>query len=113
MRATQLSALGAMSLALSFAYLLLIAYLIGYLRRVHTATWVQLGRPSIPARVNPFDLIGLLRALRVALLTGRFMFLSNQHSKLDDARVTNLIWSIRILLVVCFLLSAIQLKLSP
>jgi hypothetical protein len=98
--------------ALTFVYLSLIAYLITHLRRIHTATWRQIGRPfQIPT--NPFNFTDQLALFRAALLTGRFIFLSNQHFKLNDAHVTKLIWSIRIVLVGCFFFLAVVVKLSP
>jgi hypothetical protein len=107
-----IQALASTFAALTLVYLSLIAYLITYLRRTHAATWLQIGRPfQIPT--NRFNFTEWLALFRAALLTGRFIFLSNQYSKLNDAHVTKLIWSIRIVLVGCFFFLAVVLKLSP
>jgi hypothetical protein len=107
----QLFALEVTAAVLLAAYIFSIGYLITYLRRVHTETWVQLGRPAIQIP-DPFNPLSMLRGLRTFLLTGWFMLVSNEPSKLNDVRVTKLIWSIRILLVVGFTLEAVVLKLS-
>jgi hypothetical protein len=60
----------------------------------------------------PSSVRSLLRGLRTFLRTGWFMLVSNEHSKLNDVRVTKLIWSIRILLVVGFTLAAMVRELS-
>jgi hypothetical protein len=70
----------------TLVYLSLIAYLITYLRRTHAATWLQIGRPfQIPT--NRFNFTEWLALFRAALLTGRFIFLSNQYSRADSGHV--------------------------
>ena len=78
------------------AHLFSINYLMDYLRRFHTATWAELGRPSFPAiaehTANPS------RFVQSGLLTLRFIF-STGHKSLEDERLDQLILLIRILLV--------------
>src|SRR5215470_3538289 len=63
------------------AYLFSINYLMDYLRRFHTATWTQLGRPSFSTiaehTANPS------RFVQSGLLAMRFIF-SAGHKSLED-----------------------------
>jgi hypothetical protein len=80
-------------------YLGLICYLIWYLRGMHTAMWIDLGRPWINTP-NPFNLIAQLRFLRMMLVTAAFLLLTFQYRTLNDTQVSKLIWTIRTLLVI-------------
>jgi hypothetical protein len=79
------------------AYLGSIFYLIGYLRRFHTPTWAQLGRPAMPTIAehasNPWPFV------RSGFLTMGFIF-GRQFRALDDARLNRLVWTVRMLLIV-------------
>lgn len=90
------------------AYLSSLNYLMDYLRRFHTATWALLGRPSFPAiaehTANPS------RFVQSGLLTLRFIF-STGYKSLEDKRLNQLIWLIRILLV-CGVVGTIVLGIS-
>jgi hypothetical protein len=88
-------------MTLIVTYIALIGYLIRYLRRVHTAMWVELGRPSLWITINPFDLVGQFRLLWTMARTFVFILVSFQYATLNDTRLTKLIWSTRFLLVVC------------
>jgi hypothetical protein len=78
------------------AYLFSLNYLMDYLRRFHTATWARLGRPSFPTiaehTANPS------RFVQSGFLTLRFI-LTPGYKSLEDERLNQLIWLIRILLV--------------
>jgi hypothetical protein len=82
-------------------YLLVVSYLINYLRRVHTDVWMQLGKPSLE---HPSNVMNWFRSFRTFHLTVYFIFLSGRHRTLNDARLTKLVWSARILLVVGLIL---------
>jgi hypothetical protein len=90
------------------AYLFSLNYLMGYLRRFHTATWGHLGRPSFPTiaehTTNPS------RFVQSGLLTLRFIF-SAGYKSLGDEWLNRLIWLIRILLV-CGVVGTIVLGIS-
>lgn len=77
-------------------YLFSLNYLMGYLRHFHMATWAHLGRPSFPTiaehTANPS------RFVRSGFLTLKFIF-STEYKSLEDERLNQLIWLIRILLV--------------
>ena len=84
-------------IAVMVAYLFSLNYLMDYLRRFHTATWAHLGRPSFPTTIaehtaNPS------RFVQSPLLTPRFIF-GTGYKSLEDERLNQLIWLIRILLV--------------
>jgi hypothetical protein len=83
---------------LTFAYLGLIGYLIWYLRRTHTAMWIQLGPWT--RTMNPFDIVGQFRLIWTMWKTIAFIWVTFQYRTLNDSRVTRLIWSIRILFLV-------------
>jgi len=91
-----LYALGVAALAIVLvAYLFSLNYLMDYLRRFHTATWAHLGRPSFPTTehtANPS------RFVQSGFLTLRFI-LSTEYKSLEDERLNQLIWLIRILLI--------------
>jgi hypothetical protein len=78
------------------AYFFSLNYLMDYLRRFHTATWAHLGRPSFPSiaehTANPS------RFVQSGFLTLRFIF-SSEYKSLEDERLSQLIWLIRILLI--------------
>jgi hypothetical protein len=82
-------------IAVMVAYLFSLNYLMDYLRRLHTATWAHLGRPSFPTiaelTANPS------RFVRSRLLTRRFIF-GTGYKSLEDERLNQLIWLVRILL---------------
>jgi len=78
------------------AYLFSLNYLMDYLRRFHATTWAHLGRPSFPTiaehTANPW------RFVQSGFLTLWFI-LSTEYKSLEDERLNQLIWLIRILLV--------------
>jgi hypothetical protein len=90
------------------AYLFSLNYLMDYLRRFHTATWAHLGRPSFSTiaehTANPS------RFVQSGLLTLRFIF-STGYKSLEDERLNQLIWLIRILLA-CGVAGTIVLGIS-
>jgi hypothetical protein len=90
------------------AYLFSVNHLMDYLRRFHTATWVQLGRPSFPTiaehTANPS------RFVQSGFLTAQFIF-STGYKSLKDERLNQLIWLVRILLV-CGAIGMIVLGMS-
>jgi hypothetical protein len=86
------------SLFLSLAtlgYLGSFGYLMGYLRRVHFATWVELGQPEFTIGRTQDNPSQLWESLSVTL---RYLF-SNRHQRLGDPRLNALIWLTRVLLV--------------
>jgi heme/copper-type cytochrome/quinol oxidase subunit 3 len=85
-------------IACVFAYLALVSYTTNYLRRMHTATWAALGKPSFPA-TRPS-----MQDFRALILLSGFVLFSNQYKTLNDRRLVRLVWSIRILLAIIFLL---------
>ena|SRR6266853_1970704 len=95
-----------------FAYFALMVYLISYLRKVHTTMWVQLGRPSGPYSGNPFDVISILKFFWTWLRTAGFILLTNQYATLNDPKLTKLIWSIRVLLLVGAFFVMLQRRLA-
>lgn len=90
------------------AYLFSVNYLMNYLRRFHAATWAHIGRPSFPTiaehTANPS------RFVQSGLLTLRFI-VSTGYKSLEDERLNQLIWLIRILLV-CLVAGTIVLGIS-
>jgi hypothetical protein len=78
-------------------YLGSIGYLMRYLRIVYTMLWVDLGSPTLPwtfsknrTLANPLGAppdggLGILR----------FVF-SNQYKDIDDSKLANLIWVVRV-----------------
>jgi hypothetical protein len=78
------------------AYLFSLNYLMDYLRRFHTATWAHLGRPSF--RTIAEHTANPSRFVLSGFLTLRFI-LSTEYKSLEDERLNQLIWLIRILLV--------------
>jgi hypothetical protein len=89
------------------AYLFSLNYLMDYLRRFHTATWVHLGRPSFPTIA---DAANPSRFVQSGFLTLGFIF-STGYKSLEDERLNQLIWLIRILLV-CGVVGTIVLAIS-
>jgi len=92
-------------------YLGSIWYLMRYLRRAYTMLWVDLGEPTLPINLgkrtltNPF---GYLRDGGLGII--RFVF-SNQYKKIDDPRLTNLIWVVRAALAATAVLVIIEFAL--
>src|SRR5262249_48135403 len=90
------------------AYLFSLNYLMDYLRRFHMATWAHLGRPSFPTiaehTANPS------RFAQSGFLTLRFI-LSTEYKSLEDKRLNQLIWLIRILLL-CGVVGTIVIPLA-
>jgi hypothetical protein len=84
-------------------YLGSVAYLMRYLRRHYTETWVGLGAPSlspIQASANPLNpLLGLIGTL--------LFVLSGQHRKVQDRRLTGLVWIVRASFCVAAVLTSI------
>jgi hypothetical protein len=77
------------------AYLALKTFIDGHLRRVHPATWEQLGRPSM-VRARQYDK-NPLELIQPMLLTFRFYLISDEHKALFDPRLARLILLIRII----------------
>ena len=69
------------------------AYLLSYLRRVYTMTWVDLGEPDIspPKPANPENLFKWIISSQNAWL---FVF-SNQYKAVQDRRLNFLVWLVR------------------
>lgn len=89
-----------LALTLTIAgYIGSLRYFLDYLRRVHTATWVQLGQFELTQeylRNDPAPLGNMLLVLR-------FLF-SNRHRQLKDVHLSGLIWLTGILFTLsCFL----------
>jgi hypothetical protein len=77
-------------------YLGSMTYLMDYLRRSHTATWINLGQPRMSAnhaRENT------LQFAHGGFATLSFV-LSNRHKKLRDDKLNRLIWLIRVLFTI-------------
>jgi hypothetical protein len=85
------SIFAAMMLAL-VAYLAAFAYLLTYLRRVHTATWANIGRPTIT--MGYWGSTDPLKLARTGILLFRFVF-GRQYRDLGDSHLARLIWLIR------------------
>ncbi len=83
-------------------YLGAIDYLIRYLRRTYTMIWVELG--SFTFWEQPRDLIHWYIA---EMRTAGFVLLSSRYKALQDRKLTNLIWLVR----VSFVLALIPLLL--
>lgn len=90
------------------AYLFSLNHLMDYLRRFHTSTWAHLGRPSFPTIAEHTS--DPSRFLRSGFLTLQFIF-SSGYKSLEDERLNQLIWLIRILLV-CGVVGTIVLGIS-
>jgi hypothetical protein len=91
-----------------FAYLGSIGYLLTYLRRAHRSAWIELGKPEISGvwiLKNPLQF-----PISAALFIG--FILGTRYRALQDSRVTTLVWSIRMLFVLCFILT-IPLTMGP
>ena len=77
-------------------YLFAVNYLMNHLRRFHTAAWLSLGRPSFPTMAehtaNPWQFV------QSGFLTMQFTF-SAGYKSLEDERLNQQIWLIRVLLV--------------
>ena len=90
------------------AYLFSLNHLMDYLRRFHPTTWAHLGRPSFPTiaehTANPSRLV------QSGLLTLWFTF-GTGYKSLEDERLNELIWLIRILLI-CGVVGTIVLGIS-
>ena|SRR5215475_1300138 len=95
---------------LVMAYLASVVYLMNYLRRVHTATWAQLGRPSFP----PFsaDVDERMRFAKAGFLTLWFIF-SSRYKTLADAQLNSLVWRIRLLSALIICLLPVEVMLGP
>jgi hypothetical protein len=90
-------------------YLGSITYLMGYLRRIHAATWMDLGQPAMSvdfARNNTFQFA------QSGFLTLGYVF-SSRYKKLEDDRLNVLIWLIRVLLLLSLVLFSGLFLLDP
>jgi hypothetical protein len=90
-------------------YLWRMRYLIGYIERVHTTTWEELGRPSVqpPRSGNIFQFVYPLWS------TAKFAVFSSQYRTLGDAHLTKVIWSIRALFIGGVLLMIVMSIVDP
>ncbi len=77
-------------------YLAAVTYLMDYLRRSHTTTWVDLGQPRMTADRASEDSFGFAQA---GFATLGFVF-STRYRSLKDNQLNRLIWLIRILFVI-------------
>jgi hypothetical protein len=76
-------------------YLGAINYLIAYLRRVYTMTWVELGEFSLwDARRRRLD-GDLIKWYFAGMRTLGFAMFSNQYKAVQDRKLTGLIWLVR------------------
>jgi hypothetical protein len=76
-------------------YLGAIHYLIAYLRRVYTMTWVELGELSLwDARRRRLD-GDLIKWYFAGMRTLGFAMFSNQYKAVQDRKLTGLIWLVR------------------
>jgi hypothetical protein len=77
------------------AYLAVLSHFLTYLRATHTATWANLGRPTmrigIEAAENP------KKVARAGYQLFKFIF-GRQYKELGDDHMVRLIWCIRALL---------------
>ena len=104
--------IGLIAFAAIVIYLGSIGYLMRYLRIVYTMLWVDLGSPILPwtfsknrtwanpSGVPPDGGLGILR----------FVF-SNQYKNIDDSKLANLIWLVRISFVAGIVLMIISFAL--
>lgn len=71
-----------------------VVYLFSYLRQAHRGFWLDLGAPTLSTSDGHDHVQGLAQILM-------FLF-SKKHTTLNDPRLTQLVWFIRIsLLLVC------------
>jgi hypothetical protein len=103
------------NVVLAAAILVIVIYvwrmnsLIDYIRRVHTATWEKLGRPSLqPARSG-----NMTQYFSAALSFVDFALVSRQHRILGDAILTRQLWSLRALFIVGALFVIVGAILDP
>lgn len=77
-----------------FTYLGLLSYLIAYLRRAYTMTWVELGEFTWwdPRRKQ---LDGLFEWYIAGMRTLGFVLFSNQYKAAHDRKLAFLIWLVR------------------
>ncbi len=86
----------AIALALDVVtYLAVLRQFLNHLRRLHAATWAELGRPYLSMGREVAD--NPQKVFRTGFLTFKFIF-SSQYKRLDDARLRTMIWLIRGLL---------------
>jgi hypothetical protein len=88
--------------AVVVVYLVMVGYLMNYLKRVHPAKWEELGSPSIL----------LNNSIRNGLSTSGFIF-GGKYRQLNDPRLGLIIWAVRALLTLVFTLLVIGLVFSP
>lgn len=74
-------------------YLGAINYLIAYLRRVYTMTWVELGEFELTK--PPREFTGLMKWYVAGMRTGGFILFSSQYKAVQDRKLTFLIWLVR------------------
>ena len=83
-------------------YLIMMLAFKSYLKRAHPQTWAQLGSPSIIPRWT-------LRAfMDQSIPVLKFLF-SDRYKVARDARLTRLVWAVRVLLLGCLGLIAYTL----
>jgi hypothetical protein len=85
-------------------------YLMSYLRRIHTQTWEQIGRPRLfYVATSLREIPSMLRhAWEGGNRTFRFIYFGNSHKELGDDWLNILIWLLRILsilIIALFILS--------
>jgi hypothetical protein len=76
-------------------YLVSVNYLIDYLRRAYTMTWMELGGFSL-WDVRRKQITGLVEWYFAGLRTIGFIIFSNQYRSAQDRRLTVLIWVVRV-----------------
>jgi hypothetical protein len=76
-------------------YLALLSHLVTYLRRSHTATWVNMGSPTLRMGSETAD--NPKRVARAGYQLFKFIF-GGHYRDLGDNHVVRLIWCIRALL---------------
>jgi uncharacterized BrkB/YihY/UPF0761 family membrane protein len=81
----------ALLMTLAIVYLGSLAYLAHYLRRVHTALWIELGSPRFSPSWAHDNRLEFLRSFWNVL---RFIF-SDRYKSLPDQQIPSLIWLIR------------------
>lgn len=93
------------------AYLISFSYLLGYLRRTYTRTWMDLGAPSFPDKRLRRGLPDQMEALNSMFRALQFAF-TGQHKAAHDRRLSALIWLVRVTIIFVFCQLAFELAFS-
>ena len=95
----------------TLGYLACVLYLLNYyLPKYQPSTWTELGRPLVQHPIVRLD--GLQSELEKWLMTARFMLWSDDYERLQDTRLTRLIWCSRSLAAGCLVAWALVLGLT-